>query len=77
MNVEKQRRLSTLLLALAVLPPLAFQSQGDLSLYLATAAHYASGSRAAALREIQRWGPSEISKATAALRQKQTSFDRW
>jgi len=61
----------TLLLALAVLPSVAVRPQNDLRLYLATAAHYASGNRAAALREIRQWWPSEIAGATAALRREE------
>ena len=44
------------------------QPQNDLRLYLATAAQYASGNRAGALREIRQWGRREIAWATAALR---------
>lgn len=65
------RRLARLLLALAALPSLAFGQQGDLQLYLATAAHYASASRTAALNEIMRWGPFQIAGATAALRRRE------
>jgi len=68
MNVEKQRRPSTLLLAPAVLLSLAAQPQGNLSLYLATAAQYASAKREPALREIRYWGPFQIAEATAMLR---------
>jgi tetratricopeptide (TPR) repeat protein len=53
---------------LAVLPAFADRPQYDLRLYLATAAQYASGNRTAALREIRQWSPSEIAKATVALR---------
>lgn len=59
----------TLLLALAALPFVAVGSQKDLRLYLATAAHYGSGYRTPALREIRQWGLPEIARATAALRQ--------
>ena len=58
----------TLLLALALLPSFAVGSQKDLRLYLATATHYGSGYRTAALREIRQWGLHEIAGATAALR---------
>jgi tetratricopeptide (TPR) repeat protein len=61
----------TLLLALAVLPSFAVRPQYDLRLYLATAAHYASANRTAALREIQQWSPSEIARATAALQREE------
>ena len=47
----------------------ALRPQKDLRLYLATAAHYGSGYRTAALREIRQWGLREIAGATAALRQ--------
>jgi hypothetical protein len=65
--LSSRRRPSTLPLALAVLPSFAFAPQGDLGLYLATAAHYASGNRTAALREIRQWGLSQIEGATMAL----------
>src|SRR6185503_19858549 len=45
--------------------------QNDLRLYLATAAQYASGNRAGALREIRQWWLPEIARATAALRREQ------
>jgi tetratricopeptide (TPR) repeat protein len=45
--------------------------QKDLRLYLATVAHYDSGYRPAALREIRQWGLPEIARATAALRQQE------
>ena len=59
----------TLLLALAVLPFVADRPQKDLRHYLATAAHYGSGNRTAAVREIRQWWVPEIARATAALRQ--------
>ena len=63
--------LTPLVAALALLPSFAVQaqavrSQKDLRLYLATAAHYGSGYRTAALREIRQWGVPEIAGATAA-----------
>ena len=61
----------TLLLALALLPSFQVRSQKDLRLYLATAAHYDSGYRTAALRAIRQWGVREIAWATAALRQRE------
>jgi tetratricopeptide (TPR) repeat protein len=61
----------TLLLALAVLPSFAVRPQYDLRLYLATAAHYASANRTAAVREIRQWSPSEIARATAALQREE------
>jgi len=45
--------------------------QNDLRLYLATAAQYASGNRAGALREIRQWWLPEIARATAALRREE------
>jgi tetratricopeptide (TPR) repeat protein len=45
--------------------------QNDLRLYLSTAAQYASGNRAGALREIRQWSRREIAWATAALRHQQ------
>jgi tetratricopeptide (TPR) repeat protein len=66
-------RLAACLIAssLLSLPSFAAQPQGELRLYLATAADYASGNRTAALREIQKWGPSRIGRATAALRREE------
>ena len=61
----------TLLLALAVLPSLAGRPQNDLQLYLATAAHYGSGYRTAALGEIRKWSLPEIARAAAALRKEE------
>ena len=61
--------MTLLVAALVLLPSFAVRSQKDLRLYLATAAHYDSGYRAAALREIRQWGLPEIAGATAALRQ--------
>jgi len=61
----------TLLLALAVLPALASEPPGDLQLYLATADHYATVSRVAAVQEIRRWSPLQLVQATAALRRQE------
>jgi tetratricopeptide (TPR) repeat protein len=58
----------TLFLALALLPSVALRPPNDLQLYLATAAHYASGYRTPALREIRRWSRPEIVRAVAVLR---------
>src|SRR6187455_2857240 len=45
--------------------------QNDLRLYLSTAAQYASGNRAGALREIRQWSLREVAQAIAALRREQ------
>jgi tetratricopeptide (TPR) repeat protein len=55
------------LLLLVLAPSLAFGQQGELGFYLTTAGHYAAGSRAAAVREIQTWEPHHIDGAVAAL----------
>ena len=61
----------TPLLALAALAFSAVRPQNDLRLYLATAVHYASVNRTAALRAIRQWSPAEITRATAALRREE------
>jgi tetratricopeptide (TPR) repeat protein len=48
----------------------AARPQHDLVNYLAVAAAYGSGSRAAALREIRQWRPREIGAAVNGLRQR-------
>jgi tetratricopeptide (TPR) repeat protein len=44
---------------------------GELRVYLAVAARYASGQRTAALREIREWPPSRVADAAAALRRQE------
>jgi tetratricopeptide (TPR) repeat protein len=58
----------TLVLALALLPSVALRPQKDVQLYLATAAHYASGYRTPALREMRQWSRLEVVRAVAAVR---------
>jgi tetratricopeptide (TPR) repeat protein len=47
------------------------RAQNDLRLYLSTAAQYAAGNRAGALREIRQWSVREVARAIAVLRSNQ------